>query len=232
MKIDHDTLRKSYRGYAALRRPPDRKKCPTPAAIAGSFEPSYSIRKKKRIIDHISACAGCQDEFMMFLQLKRSETTEGCATDPVAIEDGHSGRYKTRALGRLPLWQYACVLFGMCLAVYSYVLLSQQADSSGSRQTRERDIILISPKADRTISSSILFRWRQNSAAEYYIVELFDEQLLPVWISDIVRAPEMRLPPNVSSRLLPDRPYYWMVTGFAQDSKIGESHLTRFKMAR
>jgi hypothetical protein len=92
--------------------------------------------------------------------------------------------------------------------------------------------MLLSPKSGQTISSSILFRWRRTSDAEYYVVELFDEQLLPVWSSDVLRNPEVFLPQEVSARLLPDRSYYWMVTGFVQESKTGESPLVRFRIVR
>lgn len=232
MKIDHDTLSRSYREYAASQRPPDRKKCPSPAALARSFEPSYSNRKKKRIIDHISACAFCHDEFMMFMELKRSETTEDRTKDRLAIEDRHSGRKALRTLGRSPRWQFACVLLGICLALSSYLILVNQGDFSGSRRTQESGIVLLSPKVDQSISASIPFRWRTDSDAEYYVVELFDEQLLPVWSSDIVRDPKILLPREATSRLFAGRYYYWMVTGFAQESKIGESPLARFRIDR
>ena len=232
MKIDRDTLRRSYRAYMASRRPPSREKCPSPEAIARSFKPSYPAWKKRRIIDHISECSSCRGEFMMFLELQRSETLEEQAQEHKPFETRPSGRERIRTLARSPLWQYACVLIGICLAATSFVLLVQQGSTSGTRRAHDSDIMLLSPKSGQTISSSILFRWRRTSGAEYYVVELFDEQLLPVWSSDVLRNPEVFLPQQVSARLLPDRSYYWMVTGFVQESKTGESPLVRFRIVR
>jgi hypothetical protein len=232
MKIDDDTLKRTYRGYGASRRPPNRKRCPSPAAIARSFEPSCSMRRKKRIVDHISECALCHDEFMIFLELKRSEALEDLVEDPTAVEHRRSGKEEARWLGRFPIWRYACIVLGIGLALSSYVLLVRQINPPGIVRTVASDIVLLHPKPDQKISSSVLFRWRRSPASEYYVVELFDEQLLPVWSSDIVHDPEIRLPGAVWSRLLSGRSYYWMVTGFAHESKAGESHLARFRIDR
>lgn len=214
MKIDDDKLKEIFQGYASSRRPLTRKGCPSPKAIARSFEPSASVRKKKRIVDHVSGCSSCHDEFMMFLEIQRREPA--------------SDRLKSRP----PLWRYASVLLGLGLVVTSVFVAVHQKELADIQRAAEAGIILLHPKADQSLSGPPVFRWQARSAADFYVLELFDDALLPIWTSDKVRDLQVPLPPQVTATLRPGKSYFWMVTAFSQGSKIEESHLGRFVIHR
>ncbi len=218
MKID--SLRELFQGHADSRRTPCRRNCPSFAAIAGSFEPAASQRDKKRIIDHISGCSDCQEEFMLLLELQKKEG------------DRHPGIVKDRVFAHPLLWRYACTLIGLGLALTSFFMLIQKEKLSDVQRTSERGILMISPKIDHFVSSPLVFRWLGDKKAEYYILELFDEALLPVWTSDTIRDIQMHLPSEVNSKLRPGKSYFWMITAYSQDSKINESKLARFTIVR
>jgi hypothetical protein len=231
MRIDIDNLRELFQGYALSRRPPDRKSCPSPKALASSFEPSASLREKKRIVDHLSECSFCREEFMMLFELQKSDPELIQIKDPATRYNSGTAARSDPEIGYRPFWRYACVLFGLALTISSIFLIVQQKDLSEAQRTREMGITLLNPEADQTLSSPLVFRWQGRAASEYYILELFDEALLPVWTSDKIRDVQLRLPPDVHSRFQPGKHYFWMVTAYSGDSKAEESKLARFMIS-
>ncbi len=228
MKIDLESLREFYQGYAESRRPQSRKRCPSPLAIAKSLEPSASIRKKKRIVDHLSECAFCRDEFMLLFQLQRLEPGSPKIKDRIS---GYNHRPLSQGIGGSgyrPFWRYACVVLGLSLAVSSFVLLVHQKQLSEVQRTRETGLLLSSPTSGQVLSAPFVFRWQRDPSSEYYVVELFDEALLPVWTSDKTHEIQMQIPPGIYARLRPGKPYFWMVTAFSRDGETKESELARF----
>jgi len=228
MRIDRDSLRDLFQGYTDSKRPPCRGNCPAFMAIASSFEPSASIRDKKRIVDHISACSYCKEEFMLLVELRKAEAdplSEKGKTLPCPIpHEITKGKGHRHPL----LWQYACVLIGLGLAFTSFFVLVQRKELSDVRRTSGAGILTIAPEIDQTVSGLIVFRWLADPDAEYYVLELFDEALLPVWASERIRGTQMKLPPDARSRLEFGQPYFWMITAYAQETAIEESRLARF----
>ncbi len=219
MRIDDDQLKELFRGYAASRKPLTRKKCPSPKALASSFEPSASFRKKKKIVDHISGCSFCREEFMVLFEIQGREPSR-----LRVLSQGRSNRH--------PLWQYACALLGLGLVITSFFVSVRQKELSSIERSAERSIALLDPKADQSLSGSFVFRWRGRAASDYYILELFDDALLPIWTSSKIRDLQIPIPPEVYTTLRPGRPYFWMVTAFSQDVKTEESQLGRFILHR
>jgi hypothetical protein len=229
MKIELDRLRALFRGYTASKRPPDRRGCPSPRAIAGSFEPSLSRRARKNIADHISECPFCREEFMIFLEARRSEAGAPVPEDR-AISDQPRPLPRKRAggSGLAVVWQYACVLIGLGLAISSFFMVIQQKHSSEVQRSRESEILLLFPRASQVITAPPIFRWRGSPTVDYYVLELFDEAMLPIWTSERIRGSQAPLPLDVFSGLHPGKSYYWMVTGFSLALRTEESGLSQF----
>jgi hypothetical protein len=228
MKIDLESLRELYQGYAESRRPQSRKSCPSPLAIAKSLEPSASIRKKKRIVDHLSECAFCREEFTLLFQIQRSDPGSPMIKDQVARYSHGPLSENIEGSGYPPFWRYACVVLGLSLAVSSFFLLLHQKQLSEIQRAREIGLLLSSPKPGQVLSAPFVFQWQRDPSSEYYVVELFDEALLPVWTSDRTSEIRMQIPLGVYARLRPEKPYFWMVTAFSGDSETRESELSRF----
>jgi hypothetical protein len=233
MRIDLDKLRELFQGYAASRKPPSPEGCPSPSAIAKAFEPSASVRKKKRIVDHISECSFCREEFMMMLELQQHDATSiKIESSTASYEPRHGASRAVRSLGHSSLWQYASVLFGLSLVISSLFILVHQSDLSEVQRTGGSSIVLLYPKPGQSLSGPIVFRWQERLESEFYILELFDEALLPIWTSDKIRDAQIQIPPNVSSSLNPGKSYFWTVTAFSPDATVTESTLARFQILR
>ena len=119
-------------------------------------------------------------------------------------------------------------------------LRSSSSSSARSRISRSscspRAIVtaleLISPTPDQAVASPPLFRWRESPGCHAYVLEIFDEEMLPLWSSEKTSHPEFLLPSEVFLKLAPGRSYYWMVTGFSPDLETQESVLQRFSLRR
>ena len=222
MSSDLDKLKELFQGYAASKASPSREGCPAAAEIVDSFEPGASRRQKKRVIEHIAGCPFCREEFMM---LVRRRAAEGVAEAPAP--SWAAGR---RA--RVPLWRFAAAMIGLVLTVSSLVVVVRQRDRWNVIRSGGAAIRLLAPKPDQRLSSPPLCRWEDRADADHYILELFDEALLPVWTSGPISGSELRLPPEVYARLLQGRRYFWMVTGYSGQAPIGESRMGRFVVIR
>jgi hypothetical protein len=228
MKIDNDFLRKLFQGYVSSRRPKDRKNCPSSSTLASSFEPSASLREKKRIIDHISECSLCKEELMLLFEFQGYNFLSGQEVDealsPILRTD--SDRSKSHEI--LSLRRYAYVLFGIGFIISAIFLIVQQKQFSAIQRNRDTGIVLLYPTSAHILPGTLIFRWQKQPLTQYYILELFDEALLPIWTSDEIEDTQLLLPDDVSSKLQIGKSYFWMVTSFSDMSKKEESKLARF----
>jgi hypothetical protein len=232
MRIDNDDLKALYQEYAASRKSSDRKECPSPEALVESFDRSASRSRKMKIVDHISECPFCREEFMALVEFERADVNSS-SVDHVARKPIFPAlKSEEQGTGRHMAWQYACFLFGFGLVISSFFLLVHRNRVTDIERTNEMAISLLYPGADQSMSEPFAFRWQECPIAEYYILELFDEALLPIWTSDRILDCEVAIPPGVYSRLEPARPYYWTVTAYTQESSVKESPLAKFTVPR
>jgi len=230
MKSENDDLRAIYRAYTASHKPLSRKRCPSVIAIANSFDPGASRRKKKRIIDHLSECSYCREEFDLFFRLQ---------TIPWDTQRASASR---KALGFpddipraegpniFPLWRYAALVLGFGLIVSILLIFFQTWELVEVQRTEGPGVVLVSPIAVQAISKELLFRWKEFPSAQHYILELFDEALLRVWVSPPLHDRQVQLPDKVGRGIRPGSSYFWMVTAYSGQAKTGESKLASFKI--
>ncbi len=232
MSIDLDSLRELYQGYSASKRPPSRIGCPDPAEIVDSFGPRASKRQKAKIIDHISQCPLCREEFLMLIERRGGEAAAAGSPDGPALKDRRgadegSGRRSFAAFSRL-----AGALLGMSLVIFSLVVIVRQRERWNVLRSQGPAIRLLAPRPGQTVSKPPVCRWQTGADAETYVLELFDEELLPVWTSDPVRVGELKIPDDVFAGLQPGHRYFWMVTGYSGRAPAAESPMGRFVVSR
>jgi hypothetical protein len=230
MKVDDAILKELFQGYGTTRRSLDRKECPSPSEMVRSFESSSPIRKKKRIVDHVSECPFCREEFLLLFEIQRSSPSLSNIRDTKAHYGPQTGTPIRSEPNHLRFWQYACSLLGLGLVISSLFLIVKQKDLSEVERTARTELILLSPKTGESVSRPLIFRWRGRSAIDYYVLELFDEALLPIWTSDKIRDIQVQLPTPIISMLRPGRSYYWMVTSYSKGSETNESRLAHFRI--
>jgi len=228
MKLSDDIIKELYQRNIALKEPFTRNNCPSSMAIASSFEPSASRRKKKKIIDHISECSYCREEFMLFFELQKCDFMPKKMAIKTVNYDPQTHAHNVEACGLSSFWRYACLLFGCVLIVSAIFIFIQRKELSDAQRTSETSIILIYPTSKHALSSPCIFRWKKKPASQYYILELFDEALLPIWISYKIYGTYVQLPKDICLKLLPGKSYFWMITAFTDMSKTEESRLTQF----
>jgi hypothetical protein len=232
MDNDHDKLRRLYQGYAAGRRPQSRRACPSPTEMAESFEPSASRRRKKKIIDHITDCPSCREEFLLLLGGQRWDAGPVPSAGTVHDTEAAARTDLRKGRARVPLWRLAGAVAGLGLIIASLVAVRHQWELSMALRSAQPGIALLAPRTGQSVSRPVTFRWKSRAPAESYVLELFDEALLPVWTSDKLSASAIQIPPEIGSRLSPGKTYYWMVTGFSGRDKAGESPMGRFSVRR
>lgn len=229
MRNNHPSLREIYRSYIAELLPPGIRACPSPEEIARSFESSAPGRVKRRVIDHITACPTCRDEFMMVLEQEKA--AEGM-TPSLGKRASPGATAHKNGLGNAAYWQWATVGLGLAFVISSLFFLRYQPTISHTRQIGKAEVSLITPELDRLIASPFLFQWQGQKEDDYYVLEIYDEELKPIWTSDKIWGRYIFLPTDVSARLLSGRHYFWLVTSYVRGHIARESHLGRFVMGR
>jgi hypothetical protein len=226
MKSVNEDLRELFQAYVDSKETSIGRRCPTLEALTGSFEPYVSARKKKKIIDHLSECPTCQEEFRLYFDLQKFPLDKHL----VRVDGDAAGPPQARRHAALPLWRFAAIVAGACLILSAIILLMKDTEISETERTGKAGIVLVSPAFSLAVSEELVFRWEAFGHAQYYIVELFDEDLLPVWTSSAVKDINVRPPSKERLNLKTGAVYFWMVTAYSDAAKIGESRLARFKV--
>jgi hypothetical protein len=230
MTPENNELRTIYRAYAGSQKPLDRKRCPSVQAIADSFDPGASRRKKKRIIDHLSSCSYCREEFDLCFRLQT--VPEDARPAPVSGKAAGSPGDLSPAAGpgAFPIWRTVSLFLGFGLIISVLWIFFRGRELSDVQRTEGPSVVLVSPLTPQAASKERIFRWKEFPSAQHYVLELFDEALLPVWISPPLSDRQVRLPDAIGRGMKPGSSYFWMVTAYSGQDKIGESGLARFKI--
>jgi hypothetical protein len=164
---------------------------------------------------------------MLFLQLHQSN-----ALTAFDQEDGErKGRAKilfSKLINISPFFRVSSVFVGLVLIATSALLIIQNNEFSRSSRSGNAGINMTYPVTTHPKDENLIFRWKRQPESGYYVLELFDEALLPIWTSPKTDALQARLPDDVYSSLQIGKSYFWMVTGFSEGQKVDESPLARF----
>jgi hypothetical protein len=228
MKMEADNLKQLYQAYVASMIPADRKSCPSPRALLKTIKPSGSYRKKKRLIDHISKCSYCKEEFCFLLKLNNYENN-------VLININDASRKSFSLLNPVhsispphPLMKYASILLGFTLIISSFFLIQKKEDYPDSQRRRNHIIQLINPTDVHILPNPLIFLWRKHPKAQYYILDLFDDTLLPFWRSPKITGLGFHLPEEILAIMKKNKYYFWMISAFSSTEKVAESDLASF----
>ncbi|MCK4264030.1 MAG: hypothetical protein KAX27_03720, partial [Candidatus Aminicenantes bacterium] len=98
------------------------------------------------------------------------------------------------------------------------------------RGANQAKIILIEPINKKYSKFLLTFKWKKIENSDYYILEIFDKTLYPVWESKKIFKTRVVLPDEISSKLIKNNRYFWMVTAFLSDGSKTESIIKEFKV--
>jgi hypothetical protein len=240
MKIKHNDLQKLYKAYIVDRVPQSRKKCPHPKEIINFFNSRLNENKISQLIDHITNCFYCAQEFEFIIQtlreqeklseeignLLRSENFR-MKTEKRVKEDALRSATKKRFL--FPVLSLKYILpFLVAAIIISALILFKKTEKIEYRDESIPQINLIEPINGKYFKSSSLFKWTEIKNSSYYILEIFDETLYPVWESNKISRNYSILPEEALKKLFKNKAYFWMVTAYFSNGRKIESILEEF----
>ncbi len=240
MEMDDDRLKSIFQAYLETKRPSSREDCPAPESLLRLLRSNAPRREAARTIDHISACGACAAEFQVLLEVLRQEKAFVLDVEKLIRESAGNGSTEgvlVRALARLrevrsavarPSHRLALVGAGLaivCLVVVSSFIFRTPDTFRSSSPAR---VELLQPVDSNLRLSQPVFRWKPVKDSGYYILELFDETLLPVWKSESTAQSELVLPLPLARGLRVSRSYFWMVTAHFPDGETIASALEKF----
>lgn len=251
MKIDIQGLRSLYQAAISQMRPPGPKTChPSARKIVKLFDNTLSVREKTRLIDHLTRCGSCFREFEFYLSLDRQqkkmidslEALTGLRRPAAGHPTIKDREMAYRKLTHKPFWErwiprswaqalgLTILVLGVILGLSRWSSLKNIFDKEYRASPRPK-IALINPPPNRSVPrQSLFFQWSPLPGTEYYIFELFDGALAPIYKSSEITRTKAFLPGDISERLHPLQPYYWMVTGMLADGKKAESDIGEFSL--
>jgi hypothetical protein len=234
MKIRLDELRERYVSCIADRTPRKRECCPSPEIFTSCLRGSASKKQKNRLLDHLTCCSYCLDEFQFVLATLRQEKKLNSEIDR-RLSSQDSMSFSLRESFKLLLSRKKALTAALAAASLTivagglYLILHEPLRF---RTPMQSSIKLIQPVNQKVSKTSLFFRWREKDGADHYIVELFDETLYPLWKSPRLYGDTAQFPPQLANRLIPGRTYFWLVSGFTAQGQKVESPLKPFQIKK
>jgi hypothetical protein len=220
MKIDTAGLKSLFQAQVRSKPSRLREDCPGPEKIVRLLRSEVSRRKATKIIDHISRCSDCAGELELLLGIFRQEETFIQETKAWLAGQKTPGR---RVFSPCFSWRTASILAGSVLIVLAVLATVVLRLPERYRAGPLAKVVLLQPVGEKMARSSLAFRWQAIPGSEYYIIELFDEGLQPIWKSDKISQNRFIPPSDLVNRLSAKKPYFWMVTAFAGGEKTASS---------
>lgn len=231
MKINSKDLKLLYSAHLIENTPPSRKNCPLTKEIIDLFRSKLSKKKKSKIIDHVTECYFCYKEFQSILEILREESKLIGAIEELAIKSNQiSLNRKNISFFQRSSWKFASVFLGSIL-ILSTILIYFVFLNKGQKDYRSKyypSVHLIDPIGGKIQKTLLKFRWVEIEESEYYIIEIFDETLLPIWRSNKIYTNDFCPPEEIADRFKKKKRYFWMLTAYFPDGRKMESRIEQF----
>lgn len=228
MNLKDEELKGLYQSYVTMRTSGDREGCPSPETLLSFFVSRSKARKKLKIVDHLTNCSACIREFELLLEIQRFQDQ----LTPQVREATDSGRFPSTPLGALRTighsWRISPIIAGAIFVIASLIIVIRELGRPVGVRATSSSIVLVQPNPINPASLPLIFIWKEVNGAETYVLELYDDALLPVWKSRELSSPPVTMPEDLARRLRLNKPYFWMITAYQNKEKLAESELTRF----
>jgi hypothetical protein len=228
MNLRDEELKDLYRSYITMRTSGNREGCPSPETLLSFFVSRSKARKKLKIVDHLTNCSACAKEFELLLEIQRYQDQ----LVPQVREATDPGRFFRTPLGPLRTighsWKISPILAGAIFVIASLIIVIRESGRPIGVRATSSSIVLVQPDPIHSASLPLIFIWKEVKGAETYVLELYDDALLPVWKSREILSPPVTMPEDLARQLQLNKPYFWMITAYQNKEKLAESELTRF----
>ncbi|MHA1940713.1 MAG: hypothetical protein ACW97P_03180 [Candidatus Hodarchaeales archaeon] len=240
MKINLEELQSIYKAYILENTLISRKNCPSFKKLISFFTSTTSKKQKINIVDHVTNCYFCLQEFQFIFHLLRFERKlnkdlykllfakkSKSYTKKTAQKSILKPEKQKKFLQFLLKWKYASLLLGVLILI-STLIIFQNLKNKEYRTIDFKQINLIEPLNEKYSKSSLLFKWKEFKNSNYYVLELFDESLLPVWKSEKIFKDFVSPPKEIIEKLDENKTYYWMITALLHNGEKVESNMEKF----
>jgi hypothetical protein len=227
MKLKDEELKRLFRSYVTMRTPGDREGCPSPESLLSFFVSRSRTRKKLKIVDHLTNCSACAREFELLLEIQRDQNQ----VVSQVREAADSGQFFARradsfhAVGHF--WKISPIIAGAMFVIASLIIVVRESGKPGDIRATPSSILLIQPDAKHPASFPLIFKWEGVKGADTYLLELYDETLLPIWKSPDLLSSQLTIPEDLARQLQINKLYFWMITAYHNKEKLAESGLTQ-----
>jgi len=231
MKINSKDLKRIYRDFIMEKTPLSRKNCPPQENLIKFSKSKFSKKQKSKIIDHITQCSYCVQEFEFILQILKDEKNliEEIGKVLRTEREPLTTRGKKRMFLPILSWKYVSLFVGAIIIIFTVIIFTN-LEKREYRGINLKQIYLIEPVNKKYSKSSLIFKWDSVKSSEYYILELFDQTLYPVWKSQKIFKTQVVLPLEIVTQLKENKTYFWMVTAFLHQGEKIESLLEKFTL--
>ncbi|MDH5413659.1 MAG: hypothetical protein OEW87_05940 [Flavobacteriaceae bacterium] len=240
MKINLKELQNIYSAYISEKIPISRKNCPPLRKIISSFKKGTSEKQKTKLLDHVTNCYFCAREFQLILNILRNEkklkselkTLLFPKNSNLSINKPSKGRIfrlreKEKPLILIINWKYLSLFIGTVIIILSVIFFKNQTNKE-IRGIDSQQIHLLEPLNEEYSKSQLMFTWNEFKGSNYYLLEIFDETLIPIWKSNKIITNFNLLPDKIVQNLKSNKTYFWMVTAFLPNGRKVESNLQKF----
>ncbi len=224
MTFDDEELRRIYQRYVygeKLRADPS---CPGIAQIDKIFDPRCRPGAKFKLIDHLTRCPSCARDFDFLLGLHRFESH----MIPTSLRERQPLRFRSLFDGAQFRLRFSSLICGLILVLVSMGIVISHWVREDSIRAGRPVIRILEHDQQFTDSAPVELRWDPVRRADYYILELFDGELMPLWTSEWIRTSSLVLPKEVRGRMASGRPYFWTVEAYDAAGQIASSDMARF----
>lgn len=230
MKINNEELKILYNAYIKERIAPSRRDCPDTEEIINFFRSKLESDKQLIIIDHITNCSYCVKEFeSIFHILKAQENLSEEIGGLIRSKNKEIEIKRKKYFSLFSSWKYALPFLGAAILITAFFIFRRSEKIEYRDQTIPK-MNLVEPINGKHIKSLPAFKWTEIKNSEYYVLEIFDETLYPVFESDKIIKNHYILSEQSAKKIVKNKSYFWMVTAFMPDGKKIESNLEEFRL--
>jgi hypothetical protein len=235
MNINNNDLRILYQSNIKDNVPNSRSDCPSPREILQFFRSEQSGHNHIKIIDHITKCYYCTQDFGIILDTLRFERKMNHLVQKCFVvrrEKSKKKFYPYRLLPSYFSWKSTVVISALIIffALSTFLIISLKFKRYPFRSLNQNQIKIIAPIKKISPKNLVAFRWESIEHSEYYKIEIFDETLYPIWISNKIYVNNATFPLEIAPLLKKNRVIYWMVIAFYSNGTKKESSLQEFSV--
>jgi hypothetical protein len=237
MKITHKDLCNLYQAYVNGKISSSVGGCLSHETLNKFFRVRTPADYKTEIIDHITECASCAQEFTLLLEIRRGANlfnqelgiwVDKNTTSQLKKKSFLGLTYTSKLLWSKVIVLLEIILFFTCLLLLFKIFPQLNLNKEELRENNQQIGRIFDLSNSRLTKSNMLFTWSQNELVEYFVLEIFDESLMLIWRSQILFESRFLIPVKLSNEWNSNKYYFWIVTGFTKTGGIIESPLIKF----